>query len=103
MTSLLKGQAVKVRLVSTSVTASLALSRLTKRAQVAPANPPPITTTRPEPWAKAGTDNSAPAAALLLRNCRRLACAIACSLIVLRRVPRGDRFDLIVGQALGDA
>src|SRR6516225_8501685 len=103
MTSLLKEQAVKVRLVSTSVTARLGLSRLTKRAQVAPANPPPITTTRPKPWAKAGADNSTPAAAPLPRNCRRVAWAIGCSLILLRRVPRGDRFDFVVGEALGDA
>jgi hypothetical protein len=43
---LLNGQAVKTRLASTKVTAKRGLSRFSARAQVAPANPPPITTTR---------------------------------------------------------
>ena len=45
MTVLLNGQAVKVWLASTSVTVVRGSMRLSVRAQVAPANPPPTTTT----------------------------------------------------------
>ena len=55
MTLLLNGQAVKVGLASTSVTVMRGSMRLRKRAQVAPAKPPPTTTTRPPaPWPIAG-------------------------------------------------
>src|SRR5215831_8791132 len=45
MTLLLNGQAMKVLFGSTSVTRSLASALRSERAQLAPANPPPITTT----------------------------------------------------------
>src|SRR5258708_12005917 len=59
-TPLLNGQAVKVRLASTSVTLMRGSSALTARAQEAPAKPPPMTTTRPAaPCASAGSGRSA--------------------------------------------
>ena len=75
MTLLLNGQAVNVRLASTSVTVRRGSIRFRNRAQVAPANPPPMTTTRPAaPCAIAGIGSSAHAApaAVVLRNVRRL-------------------------------
>jgi hypothetical protein len=46
-TLLLRWQATNIGLASTSVTMSRVSMRLRKRAQVAPAKPPPMTTTRP--------------------------------------------------------
>src|SRR5262245_61133377 len=108
MTALLNGQAVKVWLASTSVTVMRGSIRLMKRAQLAPAKPPPTTTTRPPaPCAMAGSGSIAaetPAAARL-RNSRRLSrCPLmSASSVLLRAVPGGDGFDLVLGQSLGDA
>src|SRR3984893_2320548 len=46
ITSLLNGQAIKLRFGSISVTASLGSRRRNVRAQLAPPKPPPITATR---------------------------------------------------------
>jgi hypothetical protein len=54
---LLKGQAVKVRFGSISVTCSLGSVRLSARAQLAPPKPPPTTTTRAADWASKGPAN----------------------------------------------
>src|SRR5712691_4450588 len=108
MTSLLNGQAVNVALCSTSVTTRRGSRRFKARAQVAPAKPPPTTTTRPaEPWARAGRNGSAVQAisAICCRMRRRVVCpaVIVAALIGLRRVPRRDGRDLGLGEALGDA
>src|SRR5262245_55219016 len=109
MTRLLNGQAVKVRLASTSVTLMRASSALSARAQLAPANPPPITTTRPAaPCASAGIGNRAAAAAAdfmtsrrVSRRAKRLDCVMT-SLLQCREVGRNG-LGLVVGEALGDA
>src|SRR5438270_13230188 len=107
MTPLLNGQATKLGFASTSVTARFGASRLSVRAQVAPAKPPPMTTTRPLALcARAGSGSSAAAApeATPLRKSRRVAALPAIpSSVLLRRQPGGDRRDLIVTEALGDA
>src|SRR3954454_3585067 len=54
MTSLLKGHAVKIRLGSINVTSNLGSIRRSARAPLAPAKPPPITTTRAADCARAG-------------------------------------------------
>jgi len=60
MTPLLNGQAMKVRLASTRVTATRGSARLRARAMLAPAKPPPTTTTRgAAPWARSGAGSSA--------------------------------------------
>src|SRR5712692_5156479 len=103
-TPLLNGQAVKVWLVSTSVTVMRGSSRLSVRAAVAPAKPPPTTTTRPAaPCARAGMGNNAAAAPAALRNSRRLLRVLVMASILLRGVPGGDGLDLVVGEAPGDA
>src|SRR5215831_10639207 len=106
MTSLLNGQAVKVEDASTSVTLIRGSSRLSARAQVAPAKPPPTTRTRPLAfWASPGRGNSAaeaPAAAVLMKSRRLLRLSIMTS-ILLRRVPGRDGPDLVIGEAFGDA
>src|SRR5215470_17989398 len=109
MTRLLNGQAVKVRLASTSVTLIRASSALSARAQLAPANPPPITTTRPAaPCASAGIGSKAAAAAADFMTSRRVSrrpirlnCVMT-SLLLCREVGR-DGFGLFVGETLGDA
>src|SRR5258708_3335715 len=106
MTSLLNGQAVKVWLASTSVTAMRGSARLSMRAQVAPEKPPPTTTTRPPAFcASAGIGSSAAAApaAAVLRTSRRLwDTVMVASLILLCAIPIRDGLDLVVGEALGD-
>src|SRR6185436_6101779 len=78
---------------------------LMARAAVAPAKPPPITTTRGAAWAKAGAamwaTGAAPSEA---RNCRRFkpSRAISASLSLDRRVPLGDGLRLRLRKALGD-
>src|SRR5829696_1275929 len=62
-TPLLNGQGVKVRFASTSVTDAFGSRRFTSRAQVAPAKPPPITTTRGAAWPKPGRGKRDAAAA----------------------------------------
>ena len=57
MTSLLDGQATKVRFASTSVTSRRGARRFSMRAQVAPAKPPPMTTARPAVCARACAAN----------------------------------------------
>src|ERR1700687_1958169 len=54
MTSLLNGQATKIRFGSISVTSSFASIRLSARAQLAPPKPPPITTMRAADCARDG-------------------------------------------------
>src|SRR3954462_13391689 len=108
MTRLLNGQAVKVGLASTRVTAMRGSMRRMKRAHVAPPNPPPTTTTRPPtPWAMAGSGSTAaeaPATAVLRKSRRLVRCAvmIGSSSILLRAIPGSDGLDLVVGEALGD-
>src|SRR5580692_1195452 len=106
MTSLLNGHAVKVWFASTRVTAMRGSSRLSMRAQVAPAKPPPTTTTRPGAFcASAGIGMSAVAApAAVLRTSRRLGDPVMVApSIFLRPIPIRDGLDLVVGEALGDA
>src|SRR5262245_17688938 len=78
MTPLLNGQAMNVRLGSTSVTLMRGSIRLRKRAQVVPAKPPPTTTARPPvPCAIAGSGSmAAEAAAVPLRKSRRVGCVL---------------------------
>src|SRR5262245_7919968 len=107
MTPLLNGQAVNVEFASTSVTVMRGSMRLMKRAQVAPAKPPPMTTARlPAPCAMAGSGSRAavaPAAAVLRNSRRFFAVMIGLpSSILLRTVPGGDGFDLVVGEPLGE-
>src|SRR5258708_32429988 len=97
-TLLLKGQAVKMRSGSTRVTVSLGSSFFSVRAAVAPAKPPPITTTRPAPWAEAMAGARA-VATVSLRKVRRVAIA----LLRLRGKPGRDGVDLRIVEALGDA
>src|SRR5215475_6143042 len=98
MTPLLNGQAVKIRLVSTSVTAtSEPSSRLIRRATVAPAKPPPITTTCGIAWAMAGRATTADATMAAapptkLRRVARWRLIAGASALVC--VPAGDGHDL---------
>src|SRR5262245_39238203 len=109
MTRLLNGQAVKVRLASTSVTLMRASSALSARAQLAPANPPPITTTRPAaPCASAGIGSRAAAAAAdfmtsrrVSRRAVRLICVMT-SLLQCREVGRNG-LGLVVAETFGEA
>src|ERR1700750_501909 len=109
MTPLLNGQAMNVGFASTSVPVMRGSIRLMKRAQVAPAKPPPTTTTRPPaPWAMAGNGSMAlvaPAPATL-RNSRRLVLfAIMIGLlssIPLCAIPGRDGLDLVVGKTFGE-
>src|SRR5712671_2134966 len=104
MTRLLNGQAVKVRLASTSVTLMRGSSALTARAQEAPANPPPTTTTRPAaPCARAGSGRSAVdvAAAAVLMKSRRVFLVMVS--ILLSGVPGRNGSYFIVSESLGDA
>src|SRR5580658_2365440 len=106
MTSLLNGQAVKVRLASTRVTAMRGSSRLIARAQVAPAKPPPTTTTRPPPFcatAGIGRMTAVAPAAPTLRTSRRLNVPVMVGLILLRPIPVRNGSDFVVGEALGNA
>src|SRR5262245_42921147 len=106
MTPLLNGQAVKIRLVSTSVTAtSEPSSRLIRRATVAPAKPPPITTTCGIAWAMAGRATTADATMAAapptkLRRVARWRLIAGASALVC--VPAGDGLDLGIGKPLGD-
>src|SRR5215470_17837665 len=100
ITPLLNGQAVNVRLDSTSVTAMFRSSFFSARATVAPAKPPPTTTTCGAACASAGRGNSDAAAADASTLRRVMAVMIALSLLL--RPPGGDRLDLLVGESLGD-
>src|SRR5215468_11805085 len=107
MTRLLNGQAVKVRLASTSVMLIRASSALRARAQLAPAKPPPITTTRPAaPCASAGIGNKAAAAAADFMTSRRVSRRakrlVMTSLLLCREIGRNG-LGLVVGETLGDA
>src|SRR5882757_1887245 len=106
MTLLLNGQAVKVWLASTSVTVRRGSSALRARAQLAPAKPPPTTTTWPPVfWAIAGRGKSAteaPAAAVLMKS-RRLVCCADMISILLCGVPGRNRLRFVVGESFGDA
>src|SRR5262245_22229718 len=107
MTPLLNGQAVNVEFASTSVTVMRGLMRLMKRAQVAPAKPPPMTTARePVPCATAGSGSRAavaPAAAVLRNSRRFFAVMIGLpSSVLLRAVPGRGGLDLVVGETLGE-
>ena len=78
ITALLNGHAVNVWFASTNVTAILGSSCRKARAQLAPAKPPPTTTTRGAAWAKVGSGKSAAEAATpSFRNSRRLAFTVA--------------------------
>src|SRR5262249_1000362 len=107
MTPLLNGQAMNVGFASTSVTVMRGSMRLMKRAQVAPAKPPPMTAARePVPGGIAGSGSRAavaPAAAVLRNSRRFFAVMIGLpSSILLRAVPGGDGFDLVVRETLGE-
>src|SRR5918993_5177023 len=103
MTRLLKGQAVKVRLVSPSVTAMRGSACFRARAALAPPKPPPTTTTRGAPCASAGAERPTAAATVVeARNSRRLRAFIATSRgSLLLGVPFGDGLDLGVRVSLG--
>src|SRR6266699_703791 len=101
MTPLLNGHAVKVGLASTSITRASGIRRLSSRAQVAPAKPPPTTTTRGWPCASAGIGTSA--ASEPLRKWRRVAARDSITSLSLCAEPLGDRADFRLGEALGDA
>src|SRR5262245_16051089 len=77
---------------------------LTARAALAPAKPPPITTTRGAAWAEAGAAIRATAAAPSeARSWRRFKPrAISASLSLGRRVPLGDGLRLRFREALGN-
>src|SRR5262245_24215499 len=104
MTPLLNGHAVNVRLVSTSVTAMRGSAFLSARAALAPPKPPPTTTTRGAACASAGAAiRPAAVAAVDARNSRRLKPVRDMAGLLLLCVPGGDRRDLGVAEALGDA
>src|SRR5258708_834894 len=106
MTSLLSGHAAKIAFGSTRVTSSRGSARFRKRAAVAPANPPPITTMRGcAPWAMSGRgNNDAPAPArAAATNWRRLERVAVMTASALRVEPGRDGLDLVIGEALGDA
>src|SRR3954465_2349602 len=101
MTSLLNGQAVKIRFGSASVTARPL--RWRSRAQVAPANPPPITTTRVSPCACEGRVMSAAEAASAPPNkFLRLGAALMATSTLLAD-PGRNGAGFLVGKAFGDA
>src|SRR5215210_3879249 len=104
-TPLLNGQATKVRFASMSVTEAFGNRRFTSRAQVAPAKPPPTTTTRGAAWPKLGRGRSGAAAAVprALRMLRRFGLKRMPAPLALRRQPRRDSLRLRLGKALGDA
>src|SRR5690349_12026746 len=109
MTLLLKGQAVKLAFGSTSVTCSFGSSRFKVRAQLAPAKPPPITTTRGAAWENAGVARKAAETVprLPARNWRRVARSFGITSSLIRLTlclqPGGDRLCLFGGKPLGDA
>src|SRR5438876_10497482 len=84
---------------STRVTVSLGSRAFSVRAAVAPAKPPPTTTTRPVPWAEA-TAGARLAAAASFRNLRRV---VMRALLLLRGEPSRDGLDLLIVETLGDA
>src|SRR5439155_17238455 len=105
MTGLLNGQAVKVALVSISVTWIFGLSALTARATLVPAKPPPTTTTRGAACAMAGIGSIAAAviAAEPRRKSRRVRGMLTVPSLLLRREPGRNRPHLVVGETLGDS
>src|SRR6266851_463547 len=104
MTALLNGHAVKIAFGSMRVTSNPGSARRSVRAQAAPANPPPTTTMRALPCAKAGDGSSTAeaAAALPLRNPLRVG-RITAWASVLHRKPGGNCAGLFVREALGEA
>src|SRR4029077_16307868 len=97
MTPLLNGHAVKVGLVSTSITRASGSRRLSSRTHVAPAKPPPTTMTRGWPCASAGIGTSA--ASEPLRKWRR----DFMRRLFLRAEPLGDGAGFRFAETLGDA
>src|SRR5215216_5167759 len=106
MTPLLNGQAVNARLASTSVTGMRRSSCLSARATLAPAKPPPTTTTCGSACAMAGRGISAADAATAAEEARRSRRVIRLPVIAgpstLRRIPGRDGLDLGVGKPFGD-
>src|SRR5438876_1184523 len=107
MTALLNGQAVKIALGSTSVTASRGSKLFKVRAQVAPAKPPPSTTTRPAaPCDSAGRNDHATQGAIAARarNARRVSRRplITGASWFLPGIPFGNCYGLGFGEAFGD-
>src|SRR5262245_8915746 len=105
ITPLLNGQAVKMRLVSTIVTAIVLSRALTPRATVAPAKPPPTTTTWGADWARLGRGNTpatAPNAAAPFRMPRRVVDGLMAASSTLLGVPGRDGLDLRIGEAFGN-
>src|SRR5690348_12628289 len=98
MTPLLNGQAVKVGLVSISITRASGIRRLSSRAQVAPAKPPPTTMTRGWPCASAGIGRSA--ASEPFRKLRRVPARAFISNLFLRAEPIGDGAGFRFAEAL---
>src|SRR5947209_18389525 len=106
ITALLNGQAVNVAFGSTRVTVAFASWRFTSRAQVAPANPPPMTTTRGAACAnKAGAKSGAsgPAPSICTKALRVGRALTLQSAPNVARKPDGDRARLIVRKTFGDA
>jgi len=104
MTPLLNGQAVNVAFASTKVTSIFGSIFFSVRAQLAPAKPPPTTTTRGAACANAGMEMSAADAAVVERKARRvLRCLFMAWPSLLRFQPYGDGTHLVVGEAFGDA
>src|SRR5205807_22086 len=104
MTSLLNGQAVKIVFGSTSVTAHRGSRLFNVRAQLAPAKPPPITTTFPAASCASAGRNDPAAQAATARNRRRVSgrTIIAAASWFLPRIPVGDGRDFGLREALGD-
>src|SRR5215212_11182030 len=112
MTSLLNGQAVKVRFGSISVTCILLSIRLSARAQLAPPKPPPMTTTRAPDCARVGhgkvkaAAEAAMPATTFLRVIRRNASMSGCSVSggdSGRRPSLGEGYVLIPKRHRADA
>ena len=99
---------MNVGFVSTNVTWIFGSKRLSCRAQVAPAKPPPMTTTRAVPCAIAGAQTSA-AEAPAATDADKLPSidlpathGVDADLLPLRLVPFRDGLDLGVGITLGN-
>src|SRR5262245_27261498 len=105
ITSLLNGHAAKTGFGSIRVTSSRGSARFKKRAAVAPANPPPMTTLRGcRAWARSvrGSARGQERAAEAVTNGRRGGRSRVTAASPLHHEPGCNRLDLVIGKALGD-